>query len=78
MGYMTFNEIIDESYDHKLDGKIKIEKAIESALELVENIDNPKLRDILIFNKNHQRNVAEMELRNIDNFITSDDFDFKH
>lgn len=69
MGYMTFHEIVDESYDTERDGDLKIKLALNSAKGLVENYKDPRIRDIVTHNYFHQQKVAKDELKKIDDFI---------
>lgn len=71
MGYMTFYELIDESYDFEEDGILKIKKAIDSAEDLVRQYENPRIIDIVEHNFYHQRKVTIEELKKIEEFILS-------
>jgi hypothetical protein len=56
-GFKTFNEVINEDYDLENDVDIKVNKVIDSAVELGKKYNNKKVLDIIEYNSNLFKNI---------------------
>jgi hypothetical protein len=72
MGFKTFNEFWDESYDLELDHKLRFEK-IMSVIKFIASWTEAqrieftyKIKDIVEYNVNHLNSIPNIE---IDNFV---------
>jgi len=65
MGFKTFGDIIDESYDFEEDVDIKLDKIISAAKELAEKWNTKEVLEILEYNKalfksiEHKQNIVD-------------------
>lgn len=56
-GFKTFGNIINEDYDNELDIDVKMEKVIDSAIELAKRYNDKEVLEITEFNSNLYKNV---------------------
>ena len=66
LGYQTFDTIIDESYDKETDPYVRLDKALDAAIELEKCITSTLLKSILVnnfevLNRTYQDTVAFLE-----------------
>ena len=57
LGYRTFNQIIDESYDLESDPEMRLEMALKAAQQLIKNCDNPIVKEVCRYNYQHLHTV---------------------
>ena len=50
LGYKTFNSIVDESYDQEQDPYVRLDKALDCAIELAKSITSTQTKSIVVNN----------------------------
>lgn len=70
LGYKTFSNFCDESYDSEYDSMCRLTKSLQSAQEL-SNVTNRKITKVLVHNANNLKSVYDAEKAALDSLLNS-------
>lgn len=70
LGYRTFDGLTDESYDNEQDPYVRLDKALDSAESLVQQLSSKAMKSILIHNIENMVKVYNSTVEQIKNALT--------